>query len=238
MDLLSVFTSPPLFRVTWGRKELGFVHESTFFKRDGGPTVLVLAGRCWKATHLDWRRRVAYVEPTEQFGKSRWLGEGKFLGYRVCQGVRETLAGDTVDLHWSRRAVARIGELREEFAWVRSDSTALVRQRDGEVCWWAFAGGVANTILAQQLGQFGEAKADNVSVTIDGDPPIHEVREHLASLPARTISAVPDPRAIENLKFSEALPPALAEQVYLARFSDEEAVYSILAEPIRAVSES
>ena len=94
MELLSVFTSPPLFKVTWGRKELGSVHESTFFNRDGGPSVLLLAGRCWRTTHLDWRRRIAHVEPTEQRGKSRWLGEGQFLGYRVCQAIRETLAGD------------------------------------------------------------------------------------------------------------------------------------------------
>ena len=33
MELLSVFTSPPLFQVMCGRKELGFVHESTFFNK-------------------------------------------------------------------------------------------------------------------------------------------------------------------------------------------------------------
>jgi hypothetical protein len=63
------------------------------------------------------------------------------------------------------------------------------------------------------------------------------VRRHLGTLSAHDVPAVPDPRAIENLKFSEALPPALADQVYLARFSDERAVYSILAEPLRVVSE-
>ncbi|MFO0887706.1 MAG: ATP-dependent helicase, partial [Isosphaeraceae bacterium] len=237
MDLLSVFTSPPLFRVSWGRKELGFVHESTFFKRDGGPTVLLLAGRCWQATHLDWRRRVAHVEPTEQVGKSRWLGEGQFLGHRVCQAVRETLAGDEVDPHWSRRAVARIGEVREEFPWLRPDSTALVRHPDGQVRWWTFAGGVANTILAQQLGRFGEAKADNTAITIEGDPPMEEIREHLGSLSAHEMAAVPDPRAIEILKFSEALPPVLSERVYLARFNDETAIRDVLADPLRMVSE-
>ena len=160
MELLSVFTSPPLFRVLCGRKELGFVHESTFFKRDDGPAVLLLAGRCWRATHLDWRRRIAHVEPTDQSGKSRWLGEGQFLGYRVCQAIRDTLAEDAVEPYWSRRSVARFGELREEFPWVRSDSTALVRNTDGEVRWWTFAGGVANTILAHQLGRSrrGEGK--------------------------------------------------------------------------------
>ncbi len=236
MELLSVFTSPPLFRVTWGRKELGYVHESTFFNRDGGPTVLLLAGRCWRTTHLDWRRRVAHVEPTEQAGKTRWLGEGRFLGYQVCQMVREILAGDEAEPHWSRRAATRIGELREDFAWVRSDSTALVRHPDGEVCWWTFAGGVANTILAHQLEHFGEVKADNVSISIVGDPSLDEVRLHLGTLSAHDVSAAPDPKAIENLKFSEALPWPLAEHVYLARFSDEKAICNILEESLRVVS--
>jgi len=53
MDILSVFTSPPLFRVMSGQKELGFVHESTFYKREEGPPILVLAGRSWKTSHLD-----------------------------------------------------------------------------------------------------------------------------------------------------------------------------------------
>jgi ATP-dependent Lhr-like helicase len=66
MELLSVFTSSPLFRVMFGRKELVFVHGSTFYKRDGNPTILVLAGRSWKTNHLDWRRRIAHVEPSDQ----------------------------------------------------------------------------------------------------------------------------------------------------------------------------
>ena len=76
MDLLSVFTSPPLFQVPGGRKELGSVHESTFFNRDDGPPVLVLAGRCWKTNHLDWRRRIAHVEPTERAGQVPLAGRG------------------------------------------------------------------------------------------------------------------------------------------------------------------
>ena len=91
MELLSVFTSPPLFRVVTGRKELGFVHESTFYKREEGPVILVLAGRSWKTNHLDWKRRIAHVEPTEERGRSRWLGEGQFLSFRVCQSIRRLL---------------------------------------------------------------------------------------------------------------------------------------------------
>lgn len=235
MDLLSVFTSPPLFQVTWGRKELGFVHESTFFKRDGGPSVLVLAGRCWQVSHLDWRRRIAHVEPSEEIGRSRWLGEGQFLSYAVCQAIRSTLAEDGVEPHWSRRAMAQLVEVRQQYAWAESGSTALVRTRDGKVDWWTFAGGVANTILAHQLGEFGEAKANNISISIDGDPSLDALSRHIASLEAETMRPVCDPAAIDNLKFSEALPRALAEDVFFARFSDASAIRAVLAEPVRAV---
>ncbi len=57
---------PAPFRVVAGQKELGSVHESTFSKREVGPAVLVLAGRSWRAKHVDWRRRVAHVEPADE----------------------------------------------------------------------------------------------------------------------------------------------------------------------------
>ena len=60
LDLISVFTAPPLFVVLHGRHELGSVDESTFLgRRDDGPPVLLLAGRAWRVTHLDWKRRRA-----------------------------------------------------------------------------------------------------------------------------------------------------------------------------------
>src|SRR6056297_3300503 len=106
MDLLSVFTSPPLFRVMSGQKELGFVHESTFFKKDDsdGPPILALAGRSWKTKHLDWKRKIAHVEPTDQKGKSRWLGEGQMLSQAICQSIRRILSTDNDDPSWSSRA--------------------------------------------------------------------------------------------------------------------------------------
>jgi ATP-dependent Lhr-like helicase len=236
MELLSVFTSPPLFRVLFGRKELGFVHESTFFNREDGPAVLLLAGRPWRTTHLDWRRRVAHVEPTDQKGKSRWLGQGQFLRFEVCRSIRDILASDRMEPSWSRRAGSRIAELREEFPWVRNDSTALVLGSKGEVRWWTFAGGVANTLLGQHLKRYGEPEADNVSIRFEGGPPIEMLHDDLRSLTSDQIEPVPDARVIENLKFSEALPRALADEVFCSRFNDEEAIRLVLAEPMRVIT--
>jgi ATP-dependent helicase Lhr and Lhr-like helicase len=238
MELLSVFTSPPLFHVMCGRKELGFVHESTFFKRDANPTILILAGRCWKATNLDWRRRIAHVEPTDQKGKSRWLGEGQFLSYRVCQSMREILANDSVASNWSQRTTSRLGELRQEFPWVHSDSTALIRHSDGDLRWWTFAGGVPNTILGTQLQRYGKTQADNVSIKLEGNPLPDEIRKYLAALLPQEVDPVSDPVAIEKLKFSESLPPALATEVFCTRFNDAEAIQNVLGEPIRSICEA
>ena len=97
LDLISVFTAPPLFTVLHGRQELGFVDESTFLtQREDGPPVLLLAGRAWRVTHLDWRRRRAFVEPAEDQdqGRSRWRGGGQFLGRELCRSIRRVLAGD------------------------------------------------------------------------------------------------------------------------------------------------
>ena len=108
MELLSVFTTPPLFRVVFGQKELGFVHESTFYRRADGPTILVLAGRSWKTIHLDWKRRMAHVEASDEKGRSRWFGEGQMLSHKVCQSIRRILASEDTSPHWSRRATQQI----------------------------------------------------------------------------------------------------------------------------------
>ena len=237
MELLSVFTSPPLFQVTWGKKELGFVHESTFFNRNNKPSVLLLAGRSWKTTHLDWRRRIAHVEPSDQRGKSRWLGQGQSLSYDVCQSIREILASDLTEPHWSQRSTSRLTELHEEFPWVRSGSTALLHHSDAELRWWTFAGGVANTIFGHQLKRYGDTQSDNLSIRIEGNPSPEEVREYLGSLRPEGIIPVPDTDAIENLKFSEALPRALADEVFCSRFDNPTAIRMLLAEPIRIVTD-
>ncbi|MFO0875946.1 MAG: helicase-related protein [Gemmataceae bacterium] len=237
MDLLSVFTSPPLFRVLAGQKELGSVHESTFYKREDGPTILVLAGRSWKVNHLDWKRRVAHVEPAEERGRSRWLGEGQFLGYRVCQGIRRLLADDAERPDWSRRATAQINEIRAKHPWASAGATSVVRHPGGEVRWWTFGGGVANTLLADQLRPKTEVRADNLSLRFTNATKLNEVEELIRGFSANQIEPVPAEDAIEGMKFSECLPPQIAAEVFCARFNDAEAVRKILAEQSSVVIE-
>lgn len=238
LEILSVFTSPPLFRVISGQKELGNVHESTFYKKQEGPVILVLAGRSWKTNHLDWKRRIAYVEPTDEKGRSRWIGEGQFLSFRVCQAIRRVLAAETTEPYWSQRATAQIGEIRLEYPWASHDHTTLVQQANGEVQWWTFAGGLANSIVMDHLGGGSKAKTDNLCLRFSSTLKLPDVELLITSRIRDEIIPVPSEEAISNLKFGECLPPPIAGEVFAARFNDPEAIANIRQEPMRVVVEA
>ena len=235
MELLSVFTSAPLFRVVSGQKELGSVHESTFYKRDEGPTILVLAGRSWKTNHLDWKRRVAHVEPTDESGRSRWLGEGQMLSYRLCQSIRRILADDEQAPYWSSRATASIEELRTEYSWVAPEATSIVRHPNGEVRWWTFGGGVANALLAEYLRPLIDGKPDNFCIKFPATSALDMIEQRIGAIVMEDVRPVPNAATIEKMKFTECLSPNLAAEVFCARFNDMEAVRKILAQPKRVV---
>ena len=237
MELLSVFTSPPLFRVVFGQKELGFVHESTFYRREAGPTVLVLAGRSWKTVHLDWKRRMAHVESSDEKGRSRWFGEGQMLSHKVCQSIRRILASDDAQPCWSQRASQQLGELRQEFPWLSSDATVVLRKANGSIQWWTFAGGVANTILADALKSTCDVKGDNFCLRFSAPFSVDVISEMLDRLSPTMVAPMPSSEAMENLKFSGCLSPELAVEVFSARFSDRPAIQQSLAEPRRTVVE-
>ena len=91
MKLMSVFTSAPLFSVQHGRAELGLVHPLSFQVRREGPAVLLLAGRSWEVSQVDWERRVVYVKATREKGRSRWIGSGIPLRFELCRAIRQVL---------------------------------------------------------------------------------------------------------------------------------------------------
>jgi len=235
MDILSVFTSPPLFRVMSGQKELGFVHESTFYKKEEGPPILVLAGRSWKTSHLDWKRKIAHVEPTDQQGQSRWLGEGQMLSHAICQSIRRILASDEADPTWSRRAVQQFTELRDEHPWVSADATSLVQQPNGQVRWWTFAGGIANALLADALKPHCDVKDDNLSLSFPTASPLETVAECINGIQPKNVRPIPNIVAMENLKFSECLSPDIAAEVFTSRFDDRTGVVQAVEERRRVV---
>ena len=235
MDLLSVFTSPPLFKVLSGQQELGYVHESTFYRREAGTAILVLAGRSWRTSHVDWRRRIAHVERTEEKGRSRWLGQGQLLSHALCQSIKRVLATEDTSPTWSRRAVQQIESIRDDLPWVKQDSTALVQGQDNEIRWWTFAGGVANNVLADNLKSTNDAVADNLSIRFSPASSTQDIKCEIEQLPFEGLNPAYTEEAMKNLKFADCLPNELCIQVFQARLNDPVALDSLRSQKCRVV---
>src|SRR5262249_32570308 len=151
LDLLSSFTTEPLFSVKHGKVDIGRVHQSSFAVKEDHPAVLLLAGLNWVVTHIDWDTRVAFVEPTKLEGKSRWLGSGQALRYSLCQSIQRVLAGAEPGATLSKRGEVQLSQTRLEFPWLAAESTHLVKSNNDQLLWWTFAGLFANSAIAQAI---------------------------------------------------------------------------------------
>ncbi|MFO0881538.1 MAG: DEAD/DEAH box helicase [Gemmataceae bacterium] len=241
LELFSVFTSPPLFTVRHGRQELGFVDQTTFMGKREGPRVLLLGGRPWRVTHLDWGKRVANVEATEEVGRSRWRGSGPTLGFRLCQAMKSVLAAESTSPLWSRRAAAKLAEVREEYAFVHVEGPTLLSRSPGEYEWWTFAGTRANAALAGGMAGLCGCHVDHdaLAVTIEGAEGLLQVTaavRELGSWEPATMKPRVAVEALEGLKFSACLPQDVGLAVLVARMRDLAAIRDVNAQPLRVVS--
>ncbi len=241
LELFSVFMSPPLFHVLHGRQELGFVDELTFLGKQEGPRILLLGGRSWRVTHVDWPRRAAYVEAAEGPGKSRWAGTGPGLGFRLCQAIKRVLASDGMSGRWSQRAQKRLAEIRHDFAWLTGDASAAMLNSQGQVDWWTFAGQRANATLVPALSQATQSSLTHDSFTLRFAQGVSLTDVEQAILGLRSQGAdellpAVDERAIDGLKFADCLPAPLALHVLQVRMRDDSGSTYVVDQPIRYVS--
>jgi ATP-dependent Lhr-like helicase len=237
-ELLSVVTSQPLFQVRYGRLEIGFVHPLSFAASKDRPTVLALGGRGWRILHLDWDRKIAHVEPAMETGRSRWMGSSVPLSPMLCGAVRQLLQSTGQNPTWSRRAVERIAELREELSDVCGEGSVIAR-RGNSSQWWTFAGMAANQTVVQYLQPHIDSplRADNFWINLPADISLERLNHVIHDL--RSIESPPDwdlqQPAADLLKFGDLLPDHLLRDLILARIADIPRARQILGSPVRIV---
>ena len=238
MELFSVFTSPPLFKVMHGRSEIGEVHRASFEVKQNQIPILQLGGRDWVVKHIDWDARIAYVEPSDSHGRSRWPGDARALRIELCHAIRDVLAGDPVPAKVSQRAEAELADIREEFAWVERGTTAVVRTAAGSA-WWTFAGLLANASIRAELGHVArqDGRLQNLEIALEARPSPIDIEQRIATL-RDALRATPSvsEEAIEGLKFSRCLPLPTAVKLLSARLSDHTGFESAVSEPVRFVT--
>jgi ATP-dependent Lhr-like helicase len=242
MELLSVFTSPPVFSVRHGAQEIGHVPDEALLARPsglsaGGAHALVLAGRSWLIRDIDWTRRVVSVEPADVAGVARWQGAGQPLGAVVARAVRDVLAGeDPGGVILSERAIERLAARRAERPWVTAGGTTLLTEAGGRTRWWTFAGWKANLALGFAASSLRTTVAaiDDLSVALDPGTSLDNLRAVIAGASEDRLDIAPwvVADAIEGLKFAECLPDLLARTVITRRLADPVSVRLALGETV------
>ena len=244
MELMSVFTSDPQVTVLHGRTEIGTIDPTVLVSKVPGPRRLALAGRTWTVTSVDWTRRRAYVEPSEGSGTARWIGTSVPLRGRLVDAMRRVLLGATPD------GVALSGRASERLAWLRTElgdrvdaERTVVWHEDDETRWWTWAGGRANAVLHAALHAVApqlchpDSTYTNDHIRLRDNTAASELEMALAAARSRfgddLARAEPEVtrRVVQELKFGDLLPDALAQATLSERLADHTGAATAASRP-------
>lgn len=179
MELLSAFTSTPLFTVLDGRTEIGMVEDRLVASLDDndGERVLALAGRNWKIISIDFKRKVIHTEPSTKHGVARWGSSGPSFGYDVAQGMRRVILGeDPAGVQLTGRAAEALDGVRAWWSPTVSASSEAVflpvgHYRPEQAEWWTWCGTGRNQQVKAALGASasrGDAFPGELGFAADG----------------------------------------------------------------------
>ncbi|MFI6366889.1 DEAD/DEAH box helicase [Nocardia sp. NPDC050630] len=237
LELTASFTAPPQFTVLAGRQEIGQTDTSVLTDDRPGPRLLLLAGRSWRVTYVDWKRRRVFVEPAEGGGVAKWSSIGvRGLSYQLTRAVRAVLLGTDPKVLLTRRAHTALAEQRQERAEsVTAGATLVIRNHDA-VRWWTWAGYRANATLTATLEAIADPdqRPTDFAIRLRGDltPQMWHAATRSVDGDRLTLPGV-DLRAVTGLKFSALLPEHLAAATVAARLADLSAARAALSEPTR-----
>ncbi|MBF6231829.1 DEAD/DEAH box helicase [Nocardia farcinica] len=239
LDLTAAFTAPPQFTVLAGRQEIGHADPAVLTDGSPGPRRLLLAGRSWQVTFIDWNRRRAFVEPAKSGGVAKWSTPGlRGLSFELSRAMRDVYLGQDPPVELTRRARTQLADIRttEGTAHVRPDATVIHREGD-RVRWWTWAGFRANATLAASLPGIVDPtrRPNDMSIQLRPDLTTAMWRDALAErralLPSVVLPRV-DERAARGLKFSDILPESAAVATVSARLADVPGAVRVLQEKV------
>ncbi|WP_316743774.1 DEAD/DEAH box helicase [Streptomyces sp. MK7] len=242
IELTASFTAPPQFTVLSGRTEIGRSDPSVLTEERPGPRRLLLGGRSWQVTYIDWLRKRVFVEPADGGGVAKWMNGGiAGLSYALTRAMREVLLGEDPPVSLTRRALACLAEQRESDApdTVHPGGTLITRV-GADVRWWTWAGYRANATLAATLQSVTDPlqRPADCWVRLREDLTPAAWREARENVGENLVLPDVDHRAVRGLKFSAALPERLAVATVAARLADFEGARTVLSEQVRLVAPS
>lgn len=234
LELMSTFTTPLLVSVRYGNDKLGEVAPTTLTGGRDEPTILLLGGRSWRVTDVDWKKRVARVEPSQEGGKSLWPGSSRSMPYALCRAIEAALVARQSSVKFSNRAQAQFEMVCDEYAFCDGYSVSIVVDAEGNCRLWTFAGSAVNGPLASGVasGGFAVKRFDNFSITVRSAEP-HKIARTVNRLAPSDCSPLTPAALNQALKFSICLPPGVSSAILTERLRDEEGILATLARPTR-----
>jgi ATP-dependent Lhr-like helicase len=239
MELYAVFSSPATYHVeTPNGRPLGTLSQSFVDRLVEGASSFLLGGRPWSAQSIDHNGRRIVAAPAPFGVMPRWGGmTPQFLGFELCQAVRDVLRGDAVPdlLHASAREV--LAEMRVSFDGLLDDRTGGFDEDADGVTWWTFAGGRINTTLRHALEARGgdwKVSTDNFRVRLTGEGvtqgAVAAAVNGLRSIEAWRNSALWDDVAAglpsyRLSKFQDVLPPWVVQEMLASFLLDVEGAW-------------
>jgi ATP-dependent helicase Lhr and Lhr-like helicase len=235
MGMTAAFTAPPQFTVISGRDEIGRTDPMLLTEHIDGPRLILLGGRSWRVTWIDWKRQRCFIEPAAGGGKARWLTAGTSgASFALSRSVRDVLLGADPASALTHRARRVLAELRDDQRGsVHPAGTVISRERD-DVRWWTWAGFRANATLAATLSELTDGRQRFTDTHLRMRADLTHTMWQTATSDAAERLCLPevDHDALIGLKFSEALPERLATATLAARLADTDAAATVLAEHV------
>jgi ATP-dependent Lhr-like helicase len=233
-DLLASFSGAQLLLGRFGSVEVGFV-DPMMLAGDKENRLILLAGKSWHITDVDWKRQTVWLEPAKEGGKARWTGSGRTLSREIAQGIFRALVTESEDedtakhVVTSKRARRQIEEIREFIPDTCSALVQLIQKSEpGGARLWTFGGTRANRTVAKQIRSVVEVKRID-ALGIDLKTPL-DSKAMSADLLISGLEFLADEikERAKPIKFSACLPEPLLVRIIRRRQFEQPALSGTL----------
>jgi ATP-dependent Lhr-like helicase len=116
----------------------------------------------------------------------------------------------------------------------------MVSESTGKVTWWTYAGGRANLWLASALSSLRNSvvATDGLSISLDPGTNVADLQRVLAATNWSSVDVASwvSQDAIDQLKFSDAIPRELALQEVVSRLRDDESRDAAVSERVISIT--
>lgn len=217
-DLLASFSGAQLLLGRFGSMEVGYI-DPTMLTGEKQDRLILLAGKSWRITDVDWKRQTVWLEPVKEGGKARWTGSGRTLSREIAQGILRALrVGTGEHTVISKRARVEIEQILEDVPDTGSSGALAITRNDSSAArLWTFAGTRVNRTIAKQIQSLVEVRRVD-AIGVDLKTPIDPSAlsaELLATQIQFTADEVKD--LAKPIKFSECLPAHLLLEIIRTR---------------------